>query len=151
MALRRSLPLLLLLTLGQALPAAAATRDTEAVVAAVVAFYRDLAVGDPARLTDHFWPSKVVSGGDVPPWLAEAPVPTGGLAWRPPAGAPSVQVEGRGLEAISAEVHGRWARVEVAFRSPAGASPARDHLWLVALDGRWGIVRLVRDQPASSQ
>jgi hypothetical protein len=100
-------------------------------------FQRDLAVKDWNALLTHFWPAKITARWEPP---VESDVwASASLEQQAPIGSRAVQVERRcGEEGSTIAVAGRWARV---LLPSCGSRPSE--LWMLEVNGRWKIVRLM--------
>ena len=106
------------------------------------AFYRDLGARNWPALLDHFWPAKVAARWEPPfePRSREAPTRISAALVPAARGAPAQDCAPADAAVSRAElsVAGTWARAIV-----PRCGDRDDELWMLQLDGRWKIVRLV--------
>jgi hypothetical protein len=124
---------------------AAVTAAREAIQSEVRAFYRDLAARDWPTLLSHFWPAKITARWEPPvesgSWIADREdAPPNAVGSGSASGRRADACAGDGARAPWADVRieGRWARVLVAH-----CAAKTDELWLLDVNGRWKIVRLI--------
>jgi hypothetical protein len=130
---------------GDELSSTASAATREAIRSEVGAFYHDLEAKDWVALLTHFWPAKITARWEPP---------EGSAGWRTPAANTIRATNGSGgaswhsgddcaparplVMRSDVRVEGRWARVLVARCAEKDAE-----LWLLDVNGRWKIVRLV--------
>jgi hypothetical protein len=118
-------------------------KPEEAITTEVRGFYRDLRAQRTAALLDHFWPSKITARWEPP--IGERKWTDLGARRRILAGsAPASPCIAGTDPPLTAElaIVGRWARV-LATPCPARATAGADELWLLEVNGKWKIVRLI--------
>jgi hypothetical protein len=116
------------------------------ITAEVRAFHRDLAGRNWNALLTHFWPAKITSRWEPPVadpvWASASRSPSPAIG---SGGAHPAAQRCSGDDDLTVAIVGRWARVLVprcAARPGDRQNDQLRELWMLAVSGRWKIVRM---------
>jgi hypothetical protein len=131
---------------AQGRPGTPADSARSLITAEVRAFHRDLAGRNWNALLTHFWPAKITSRWeppvDNPVWASASPSASPAIG---SGGAHPAAQRCSGDDDLTVAIVGRWARVLVPLCAARPGGRQNDQpreLWMLAVGGRWKIVRL---------